>query len=129
MVIPRFVERALAGEPLEIFGDGRQTRCFCHVQDTIRALSGLMAHDTAGEIFNVGSTEQIAIADLARRVIEKTGSSSTTVSVPFEEVYGLGIEDMLHRIPSTEKIRAAIGWEPALDLDRILGDVVADLGG
>jgi nucleoside-diphosphate-sugar epimerase len=129
MVIPRFVERALAGEPLEIFGDGQQTRCFCHVQDTIRALSGLMAHDAAGEIFNVGSTEQIAIADLARRVIEKTGSSSTTVSVPFEEVYGLGIEDMLHRIPSTEKIRAAIGWEPALDLERILADVIADLGG
>jgi UDP-glucose 4-epimerase len=127
MVIPRFVERALADEPLEIFGDGRQTRCFCHVHDTIRALQGLMGHETSGEIYNVGSTEQIAIADLARRVIEKTGSSSTTVSVPFEEVYGLGIEDMLHRIPSTEKIHAAIGWEPALDLERILADVIADL--
>ena len=124
MVVPRFVERALAGEPLEIFGDGRQTRCFCHVSDTIRALHGLMEHDTSGEIYNAGSTEQIAIIDLAQRVIEATGSTSTTVTVPFDEVYGVGIEDMLHRIPSTEKIRAAIGWQPTLDLDRILADVI-----
>ena len=125
MVIPRFVERALAGEPLEIFGDGRQTRCFCHVRDTIRALHGLMVHDSSGEIYNVGSTEQIAISDLAQRVIESTDSSSTTLTVPFDEVYGVGIEDMLHRIPSTEKIRAAIGWEPTLSLAEILADVVA----
>ena len=88
MVVPRFVERALAGEPLEIFGDGQQTRCFCHVRDTIRALHGLMGHDSAGEIYNVGSTEQISIFDLAQRVIDATGSASTTVAVPFEEVYG-----------------------------------------
>jgi UDP-glucose 4-epimerase len=125
MVVPRFVERALAGEPLEIFGDGKQTRCFCHVSDTIRALHGLMEHDAAGEIFNVGSTEQIAIVDLAQRVIDATGSVSTMTFVPFEDAYGHGIEDMLHRIPSTEKIRAATGWQPTLDLDRILADVIA----
>ena len=126
MVVPRFVERALAGEPLEVFGDGRQTRCFCHVSDTIRALDGLMAHDAAGEIYNVGSSEQIAILDLAQKVIDATGSTSTTVTfVPFEDAYGHGIEDMLHRIPSTDKIHEAIGWQPTHDLDRTLADVIA----
>jgi UDP-glucose 4-epimerase len=125
MVVPRFVERALAGEPLEIFGDGKQTRCFCHVSDTIRGLHGLMEHDASGEIFNIGSSEQISIIDLAQRVIDKTGSSSATTFVPLDEAYGLGIEDMLHRIPSIEKIRSATGWEPTLDLDRILDDVIA----
>ena len=124
MVVPRFVERALAGEPLEVFGDGNQTRCFCHVADTIRALHGLMSHDAAGEIFNVGSTEQIAIIDLAQKVIAATGSSSSTTFVPFEDAYGHGIEDMLHRIPSTEKIRDATGWAPTLTLDDIITDVV-----
>jgi UDP-glucose 4-epimerase len=125
MVVPRFVERALRDEPLEIFGDGTQTRCFCHVQDTIRALRGLMEHGASGEIYNVGSTEQVRIIDLARKVIDLTGSKSSLVFVPFEQAYGEGIEDMLHRIPSIEKIRAAIGWEPTLDLERILADVIA----
>jgi UDP-glucose 4-epimerase len=127
MVVPRFVERALADEPLEIFGDGKQTRCFCHVHDTIRALHALMENDGAGEIYNIGSTEQIGILDLANKIVEVTGSSSTITFVPFEEAYGHGIEDMLHRIPSTEKIRAATGWQPTLDLDRILADVIAAL--
>ena len=123
MVVPRFVERALAGEPLEFSGTASR-RCFCHVSDIIRALSGLMAHDAAGEIYNVGSSEQIAIIELAKKVIDATGSSSTTVFVPFEDAYGHGIEDMLHRIPSTDKIRAAIGWQPTLELDQILRDVI-----
>jgi UDP-glucose 4-epimerase len=118
---------ALLGEPLEIFGDGAQTRCFCHVSDTIRAQYGLMEHDDAGEIYNVGSTEQISIVDLAQKVIDATGSASTMTFVPFEEAYGHGIEDMLHRIPSTEKIRAATGWQPTKDLDAVLADVVAFL--
>jgi UDP-glucose 4-epimerase len=129
MVIPRFVERALAGQPLEIFGDGSQTRCFCPVQDTIRGLKGLMEHDTSGEIYNIGSTNRIRIVDLAHRVLELTASSSELVYVPFEEAYGEGIEDMLHRIPSTEKIDAAIGWKPTFDLESILADVVAGLRG
>jgi UDP-glucose 4-epimerase len=125
MVIPRFVDRALAGEPLEIHGDGSQTRCFCHVDDTIRALTGLMgAPGASGEIFNVGSTERISIHDLAERVLAATGSSSELVLIPYDEVYGQGIEDMLHRIPATEKVRAAIGWQPERDLDRILADVI-----
>ena len=129
MVIPRFVERALAGQPLEIFGDGSQTRCFCHVQDTIRGLKGLMEYDISGEIYNIGSTNRIRIVDLAHRVLELTDSSSELVYVPFEEAYGEGIEDMLHRIPSTETIDAAIGWKPTYDLESILADVVRGLRG
>jgi UDP-glucose 4-epimerase len=125
MVIPRFVERALAGEPLEVHGDGTQTRCFCHVQDTIRALHGLMKDGGNGEIYNVGSTNRISILDLAGQVRELTGSASELVFVPYERVYDQGIEDMLHRIPSIEKIRGAIGWQPERDLQTILEDVVA----
>jgi UDP-glucose 4-epimerase len=126
MVIPNFVANALAGRPLEIHGDGTQTRCFCHVDDTIRALRGLMEDTGAGEIYNVGSQERIRIVDLAERVLELTGSSSELVYVPYDQVYAEGIEDMLHRIPSTDKIVEAIGWRPERDLERILGDVLAD---
>jgi UDP-glucose 4-epimerase len=127
MVIPRFVERALAGEPLEVHGDGTQTRSFCHVLDAIQAVYGLMsAREISGEIFNVGSAERIRIIDLARRVLELTDSASELEFIPHEHVYGLGIEDVLHREPSIEKITAAIGWEPTLELDRILADVIAD---
>jgi UDP-glucose 4-epimerase len=127
MVIPRFVERALAGDPLEIHGDGDQTRSFCHVADTIRALHELMAAtETSGEIFNVGSTERIRILDLAERVLHATGSHSELVFVPYERVYGQGIEDTLHREPTIEKINAAIGWKPEQNLDGILADVIDD---
>jgi UDP-glucose 4-epimerase len=125
MVIPTFVGKALAGEPLEIHGDGAQTRCFCHVADTIRALRDLMELDVSGEIYNVGSTNRISIQALAERVIELTGSSSDIVYVPYEKVYEQGIEDMLHRIPSIEKIAAATGWGPERSLEDILADVVA----
>jgi UDP-glucose 4-epimerase len=125
MVIPRFVSRALSGAPLEIHGDGTQTRSFCHVSDTIRAVYTLMEERTlSGDIFNVGSTESIRILDLARRVVEMTGSKSRLEFVPYDLVYGLGIEDTLHREPSVDKIREAIGWRPSLDLERILADVV-----
>jgi UDP-glucose 4-epimerase len=125
MVIPRFVDKALAGEPLEVHGDGNQTRSFCHVLDTVRALAGLMnAEEVSGEIFNVGSSERIRIIDLAKRVKEATGSESDVVFVPYDEVYGQGIEDTLHREPAIMKIRDAIGWEPGRDLDAILADVI-----
>ena len=125
MVIPSFVQRAFANETLEIHGDGEQTRCFCHVSDTIRALAGLMDDGVSGEIYNVGSEERISINALARRVIDLTGSTSGISYVAYEDVYGIGIEDMLHRIPSTAKIGSAIGWEPRLTLDHILADVIA----
>jgi UDP-glucose 4-epimerase len=126
MVIPRFVQAAVAGEALEIHGDGSQTRTFCHVQDTIRALKGLVEQpDTNGRIFNVGSPDRISVLDLAHKVIELTGAGSELVYVPYDRVYGLGIEDTLHRVPSIERIAAAIGWAPTRTLDDILADVIA----
>ena len=126
MVIPRFVERALAGEPLEVHGDGSQTRAFCHVQDTIRALKGLVeANGVSGDVFNVGSTERISVSGLADRILELTGSSSELAYIPYDEVYGLGIEDTLHREPAIEKIGQAIGWRPERKLDQILADVIS----
>ena len=125
MVIPRFVERALAGEPLEVHGDGTQTRSFCHVADTVRALAGLMdAREISGDIFNVGSSERIRIVDLAERVKQATGSDSEVSYVPYDRVYGQGIEDTLHREPAIGKIRDAIGWAPERNLDGILADVI-----
>jgi UDP-glucose 4-epimerase len=127
MVIPTFMQRALAGEDIDVHGDGHQTRCFCHVQDTIRALYGLMESGGSGEIYNIGSTNRISILDLAGRILELTGSTSELRFIPYERVYEQGIEDMLHRIPSTEKIRAAIGWQPERSLEDILADVLADV--
>jgi UDP-glucose 4-epimerase len=125
MVIPRFVERALTGEPLEVHGDGAQTRCFCHVQDTIRALTGLTNESgVSGEIFNVGSSERIRILDLAQRVLALTNSDSEITFIPYDQVYGDGIEDMLHRVPATDKVQKAIDWRPQHDLDQILFDVL-----
>jgi UDP-glucose 4-epimerase len=129
MVIPRFVESALAGRPLEVHGDGAQTRSFCHVGDSIRAVVGLMdANELSGEIFNIGSPQRVSILELAQRILEATGSKSELEFIPHEQVYGLGIEDVLHREPSIEKIGRAIGWKPTLDLGRILADVIATSG-
>jgi len=129
MVVPRFAERALRNEPIEIYGDGEQTRCFCHVHDTIRALRDLMTDigRTSGEIYNVGANNQTSILGLADRIKQMTGSTSPTRHIPFDEVYGTGIEDMLHRVPCIDKVRAAIGWEPAHSLDDILNDVLNGL--
>src|SRR5436190_1340391 len=126
MVIPRFVERALKGEPIEVYGDGTQTRSFCHVSDTVRALTGLMdAEHISGEIYNVGSAERVRIIDLAERIKQAAGSDSQLAFIPYERVYDQGIEDTLHREPAIGKIKDAIGWEPTLDLDRIIADVIA----
>jgi UDP-glucose 4-epimerase len=127
MVIPRFVQAALAGRPLEVHGDGMQTRCFCHVGDTVRALKGLVDEPaTSGELYNVGSQERIAIRELARRVIELAESPSEIVYVPYDEVFPHGsMEEMFHREPSIAKIRSAIGWEPTRSLDEILENVIA----
>jgi len=126
MVIPRFVQAALVGRPLEVHGDGTQTRCFCHVADTVRGLKGLVEErSAAGEIFNIGSQERIAIGELAERVRTKTGGSSEITFVPYEEVFPHGsMEEMFHRVPSIEKIGAALGWAPTRLLDEILDDVI-----
>jgi nucleoside-diphosphate-sugar epimerase len=117
MVIPRFVGAALGGLPLEVHGDGTQTRSFCHVSDTVRALTELMnAEAISGDVFNVGSTERIRIIDLAERIRTLTSSRSELSFVPYDEVYGVGIEDTLHREPAIGKIESATGWRPSLDM-------------
>ena len=124
MVIPSFVERALAGQTLEVYGDGTQTRCFCHVADTVRALLALPEHDPAfGEIYNIGNDEAIGILALAERIVERLDSPSEIRLVSYEEAFGAGFEDMRHRVPDVSKIAAAIGWRPERDLEDILTDV------
>ena len=124
MVIPRFVSAALRGEDLRVYGTGEQTRCFCHVHDTIRALLEIVNHDeSVGEIYNIGSNESISIRGLSERIIERTGSSSKIVQIPYSEAYENGFEDMLHRAPNCEKIRKAFGWKAEIALNQIIDDV------
>lgn len=127
MVLPRFVAAARAGQPLRVFGSGLQTRCFCLVHDTVEALLRLPRQPAAiGEVFNVGNDEEIAIADLARRVIAELGSASTLESVPYEQAYAPGFEDMLRRRPSLAKLERVTGFRPRTPLRRIIR-VTADL--
>jgi len=126
MVIPNFVRQALAGEPITVYGDGTQRRCFAHVDDVVLALIGLMERDDVyGEIFNIGSAEEVTIGELAERVRRVTGSASQIVIVPYDEAYEEGFEDMVRRIPDTEKIRGLLGWQPGKTLAEILDDVIA----
>lgn len=126
MVVPRFVRAALAGRDLRVFGDGKQTRCFTHVADSITAMVALMADERhCGEVYNVGSPEEISIRDLAERVVAIVGSSSEIVEVPYATAYEEGFEDMVRRVPDTSKVHAAIGWTSTRRLDEILADVVA----
>ena len=125
MVVPRFVQQALEGEPITVYGDGSQTRCFTHVNDSVRALIGLVeCEDAVGEVFNVGSEEEVTVLELARRVKVATGSSSEIVLIPYDEAYEANFEDMPRRLPSTDKIRGAIGWRPEVSLDTIITSVV-----
>jgi len=128
MVLPRFVGQALAGEPLTVYGDGSQTRCFCHVQDVVEALCKLLEEPRAvGEVFNVGSTEEVSIKELAERVIEMTGSHSGIRHVPYEEAFEEGFEDMTRRVPDISKMREAVGWTPGRRLDDIIQEMKASL--
>ena len=126
MVVPKFVRAALAGRDLQVFGDGAQTRCFGHVADVVGAMIGLMSGERHyGQVYNIGSTEEISVRALAQRVIALTGSASSIVDVPYETAYEEGFEDMLRRVPDTGKIHAATGWTHTHRLDEILGDVIA----
>jgi len=125
MVIPNFVRQALADEPITVFGSGEQRRCFCHVRDVVVALVGFIGReDLYGEVVNVGSTEEVTIAELAERVRALTGSSSEIVTVPYNEAYGPGFEDMIRRIPDTGKVERMLGWRPTASLDEILHDII-----
>jgi UDP-glucose 4-epimerase len=124
MVLPTFVRQALRGQPITVYGSGEQSRCFCHVNDVVHALIQLCETDrTVGEVFNVGSREEISIRDLASRVKEASLSSSSIELIPYERAYELGFEDMFRRVPSIDKIGQAVGWRPALPLAQILEDV------
>lgn len=126
MVVPRFVQQALHGEPLLVHGDGNQTRCFTHVLDTVEAIVRLAEEPAAcGEVVNVGKDEPVTINELARRIIRLTDSPSPVVHVPYEEVYGPGYEDMLHRRPDLTRLRQLVDFTPSRRLDFILRDVIA----
>ena len=125
MVVPTFVRQALSGQPVTVFGDGQQSRCFTHVSDAVRALIGLMERpDAYGQVFNIGNTEEVSILGLAQRVIAQSGSKSEIVFVPYERAYEPGFEDMSRRVPDVGKIGQLIGWTPTISLERILDDVI-----
>jgi UDP-glucose 4-epimerase len=126
MVVPRFISSALKNEPIEVYGSGEQIRCFCHVDDAVRALLLVMASEQAvGQVFNVGNNQQISIMDLAKRVIELTNSKSEIIRVPYAEAYPEGFEDMQRRVPDISKIKQILGWSPEINLDQIIKDITA----
>jgi UDP-glucose 4-epimerase len=121
MVVPRFIGQAMSNEPLTVYGDGSQSRCFCYVSDVVQALILLMNHsDAVGQIFNIGSTEEITITNLAKRVKNVVGSNSEIVYVPYNEAYEFGFEDMQRRVPDTRKIQKIVGWKPTVKLSEML---------
>ena len=127
MVIPNFVKQALLGHPITVYGDGEQSRCFTYVTDVVGALMKLADHEGAvGQVFNIGNDrEEVTISDLARRVKERTKSPSEIVTIPYDEAYESGFEDMPRRVPDLTKVRALIGYEPRVHLDEILDRVIA----
>jgi len=126
MVVPRFVESAQKNEQLSVYGTGDQIRCFCHVADAVTALLLVMDSDKSiGQVFNIGNNQQISIMDLAKKVIEVTGSKSIIEKVAYEEAYPEGFEDMERRVPDISKIKSVLGWEPKINLDQIIKDIAA----
>ena len=126
MVVPRFVRQAMKGEPITVFGDGEQSRCFCHVYDAVEALIKLMACDEVlGKVVNVGNPEEVTMNQLAQRVKEVTGSASEIRHIPYEVAYAEGFEDMRRRVPDITRVKGLIGFEPQRSLDVILRDVIA----
>ena len=130
MVLPRFVEAALAGRPLTVHGDGSQVRCFCHVSDVVDALVRLTgAEGTAGQVYNVGGDEEVTILDLAGRVIALAGSDSRIEHVSYEAAYGQRFDDVPRRVPDLSKVAAAVGFRPTRSLDDVIRSVIADRRG
>ena len=124
MVLPRFVSAALKNEPLQVYGTGEQIRCFCHVEDAVRALLQVMDSDKSiGEVFNIGNNQQISILELAKRVILITDSKSEIIKIPYTEAYPDGFEDMQRRVPDISKIKNVLGWSPQIGLDQTIKDI------
>jgi UDP-glucose 4-epimerase len=130
MVLPRFVQAALNNEPITIYGDGSQSRVFCHVQDAVKAILTLAATDsTIGDVFNVGGVGETTVKALAEKIIERTNSTSTITYTPYEDAYPAGFEDMQRRVPDITKIKKTISWSPANTLDSIIDDVAQSMRG
>ena len=128
MVVPRFVKAALANEPITIYGDGNQTRCFAHVYDVVDAVIAIaFAENTIGKVINIGNDFEISINDLAKKIINETGSKSEIVYIPYAEAYGDGFEDMERRVPNIELINQLVGWAPKRDLSTMIADISADI--
>jgi UDP-glucose 4-epimerase len=128
MVVPRFIQSAINNEPISIYGDGTQSRVFCHVQDAVKAILTLAATDLAiGEVYNVGGVGETTIKQLADRIIERTKSTSTLTYTPYDDAYPAGYEDMQRRVPDITKIKSSIGWVPANTLDNIIDDVADEM--
>jgi len=128
MVVPRFIESALVNEPITIYGDGNQTRCFAHVYDVIDAVIAIAFVDnTIGKVINIGNDFEISINGLAQRIITETGSKSEIVYVPYEEAYGDGFEDMERRVPNIELINQLVGWKPKRDLKTMISDISEEM--
>jgi UDP-glucose 4-epimerase len=126
MVVPRFVSAALKNEPLSVYGSGDQIRCFCHVADAVKGILLIIDSDKAvGQVFNVGNNSQISIMELAKKVIEITGSKSSIVKIAYENAYPEGFEDMQRRVPDISKIKQVLGWEPKINLEQIIKDIAA----
>jgi UDP-glucose 4-epimerase len=124
MVVPRFVRSALKNEPINIYGDGTQSRVFCHVHDAVEALLALVGTDkTINQVYNVGGIGEVTIKQLAEAVIKQTNSNSTIEYIPYEKAYAPGFEDMQRRVPDISKIKETIGWQPQRDLTQIISDV------
>jgi UDP-glucose 4-epimerase len=128
MVVPRFVKAALSNEPITIYGDGNQTRCFAHVFDVIDAVIAIaFAENTVGKVINIGNDYEISINDLAKKIIDETGSKSEIVYVPYAEAYGDGFEDMERRVPNIDLINQLVGWKPQRDLSTMISDISVEM--
>jgi UDP-glucose 4-epimerase len=128
MVVPRFVKAALANKPVTIYGDGNQTRCFAHVFDVVDAVIAIaFASNTIGQVINIGNDFEISINDLARKIIDETGSKSEIVYVPYKEAYGDGFEDMERRVPNIDLINHLVGWKPKRDLSTMISDISVEM--
>jgi UDP-glucose 4-epimerase len=124
MVVPRFVQAALKNEPLTIYGDGTQSRVFCHVADAVTAIVAMAANDaTIGDVYNVGGTGEVTIKQLAEQVIKLTGSTSHITYTAYSDAYPAGFEDIQRRVPDITKVKKAIGWAPTKDLKQIIIDI------
>ena len=129
MVVPRFVKAALTNEPITIYGDGNQTRCFAHVYDVVDAvIATAFAQNTIGKVINIGNNFEISINNLARKIIEETNSKSEVVYVQYEEAYGDGFEDMERRVPNIDLINQLVGWKPERGLSTMIADISAEMG-